>query len=39
MCEVGTRFQIRLSDRSMVAAEVCATPFFDPENLRQKEAA
>jgi sarcosine oxidase subunit alpha len=36
---VGTRFQIRLSDRSMVAAEVCATPFFDPENLRQKEAA
>jgi sarcosine oxidase subunit alpha len=39
MCEVGTRFQIRLSDRSMVAAEVCATPFFDPENLRQKETA
>jgi hypothetical protein len=30
---------IRLSDRSMVAAEVCATPFFDPENLRQKETA
>jgi sarcosine oxidase subunit alpha len=39
MCDVGTRFQIRLSDGSMVSAEVCATPFFDPENLRQKEIA
>jgi sarcosine oxidase subunit alpha len=39
MCEPGTRFQIRLSDGSMVSAEVCATPFFDPENLRQKESA
>ena len=39
MCDVGTRFQIRLSDASMVSAEVCATPFFDPENLRQKEIA
>ena len=39
MCEPGTRFQIRLSDGSMVGAEVCATPFFDPDNLRQKESA
>ncbi|MFM8464883.1 MAG: glycine cleavage T C-terminal barrel domain-containing protein, partial [Burkholderiaceae bacterium] len=39
MCEPGTHFQIRLSDGSMVSAEVCATPFFDPENLRQKESA
>ena len=39
MCEPGTRFQIRLSDGSMVSADVCATPFFDPENLRQKESA
>ena len=39
MCEPGTRVQIRLSDGSMVGAEVCATPFFDPDNLRQKESA
>ena len=38
-CEIGTSFQIRLSDGSLVTAEVCATPFFDPENLRQKESA
>jgi sarcosine oxidase subunit alpha len=33
----GRRFQIRLSDGSQVAAEVCATPFFDPQDERQKE--
>jgi len=33
----GNRFEIRVGDGSMVAAEVCETPFFDPEDLRQKE--
>ncbi len=35
----GSRFEIRVTDGSMVAAEVCETPFFDPEDLRQKEQA
>nr|MBA2723135.1 aminomethyltransferase [Methylibium sp.] len=39
MNEPGRRFQIRLSDGSFVAAEVCATPFFDPKDERQKESA
>jgi sarcosine oxidase subunit alpha len=35
----GTAFQIRVTDGSMVDAEVCETPFFDPQDLRQKEPA
>ena len=35
----GTSFEIRLTDGAMVRAEVCTTPFFDPEDLRQKELA
>jgi sarcosine oxidase subunit alpha len=37
MTEPGTPFSIRITDGSMVAAEVCSTPFFDPEDQRQKE--
>lgn len=36
--EPGTRIDIRLSNGSLVSASVCKTPFYDPENLRQKEA-
>ncbi|NPT40379.1 FAD-dependent oxidoreductase [Paraburkholderia sp. 1N] len=35
----GTRITFRVSDGSMVSATVVPTPFYDPENLRQKEAA
>jgi sarcosine oxidase subunit alpha len=38
MAMVGRPFRIRLSDRSLVTAEVVKTPFYDPDNLRQKEA-
>lgn len=31
-------FLIRLSDRSLVSATICPTPFYDPDNTRQKEA-
>ena len=31
-------FAIRLSDGSLVAATVSSTPFYDPDNIRQKEA-
>jgi sarcosine oxidase, subunit alpha len=34
----GNRFSIRLSDGSLVAATVSPTPFYDPDNSRQKEA-
>ena len=37
MTEPGTPFSIRITDGSMVAAEVCSTPFFDPKDERQKE--
>lgn len=37
MTTPGTVFQVRVTDGSMVNAEVCETPFFDPEDLRQKE--
>ena len=33
----GNTFTIRLSDGSLVTAEVVKTPFYDPDNLRQKE--
>ena len=39
MAAVGNTFTIRLSDGSLVSAEVVKTPFYDPDNLRQKEAA
>jgi sarcosine oxidase subunit alpha len=35
----GTTVSIRLTDGAMVQAEVSATPFYDPDNLKQKEAA
>ena len=39
MATVGRPFRIRLSDGSLVTAELVKTPFYDPDNLRQKEAA
>lgn len=39
MAAVGNTFTIRLSDGSLLTAEVVRTPFYDPDNLRQKEAA
>ncbi|OLP20380.1 aminomethyltransferase [Leptolyngbya sp. 'hensonii'] len=37
LAQVGTRFRIRISDGSLVPATVSPTPFYDPENQRQKE--
>lgn len=34
---IGSHIAIRLSDGSQVRATVSATPFYDPENLKQKE--
>nr|MCU0810508.1 aminomethyltransferase family protein [Thiobacillaceae bacterium] len=39
MDAVGSSFTIRLSDKSLVGAEVVKTPFYDPESLRQKVGA
>ncbi|MBU6257137.1 MAG: FAD-dependent oxidoreductase [Burkholderiales bacterium] len=39
MTAVGRVLRIRLGDRSEVEAEVCALPFYDPQDLRQKEPA
>ena len=39
LCWEGARLDIRLSDKSMVCATVCKTPFYDPQNVRQKVAA
>jgi sarcosine oxidase subunit alpha len=36
MDAIGDRFTIRLSDKTLVTAEVVKTPFYDPESLRQK---
>ncbi len=36
--ELGNCFSIRLSDGSLVNATVSQTPFYDPENTRQREA-
>jgi sarcosine oxidase, subunit alpha len=36
--EVGSRFQIRVDGGEMVDAEVVPTPFYDPDNSRQKGA-
>ena len=38
MTTPGTALSIRVTDGSMVPAEVCTTPFFDPTDARQKEA-
>jgi sarcosine oxidase, subunit alpha len=37
MTAKGRKFEVRLSDKSMIGAEVCDSPFYDPENLRQKD--
>jgi sarcosine oxidase, subunit alpha len=37
LAQIGSRFSIRRSDGSLVTATVSPTPFYDPENLRQKE--
>lgn len=37
--QAGSPFSIRLADGSMVSAEVVKPPFYDPDNLRQKETA
>ncbi len=39
MDAAGSTFAIRLSDKTLVSAEVAKTPFYDPDNLRQKEEA
>jgi glycine cleavage system aminomethyltransferase T len=39
MDAIGDRFTIRLSDKTLVTAEVVKTPFYDPESLRQKVGA
>ncbi|CAM2170374.1 FAD-dependent oxidoreductase [Paraburkholderia sacchari] len=39
MAKPGTPLRFRLSDGTMVSATVVPTPFYDPENLRQKDAA
>jgi sarcosine oxidase subunit alpha len=39
MAEPGTQISIRVTDGAMVQAEVCTTPFFDPDDLRQKESS
>lgn len=39
LASAGSRVSIRLSDGAMVDAQVSATPFYDPDNLKQKEAA
>ncbi len=36
MAEKGNYFSIRLSDGALVKAIVTPTPFYDPDNLRQK---
>ncbi|GHT92263.1 aminomethyltransferase [Betaproteobacteria bacterium] len=37
--KAGEQVNIRLTNGSLVTAEVAQTPFYDAENLRQKEAA
>lgn len=38
LATVGNTFSIRLTDGRLVEAEVSPTPFYDPDNLKQKEA-
>jgi sarcosine oxidase subunit alpha len=37
LADIGNTLSIRLSDRSLIAATVSPTPFYDPDNQRQKE--
>lgn len=37
LAATGTALSIRLTDGSRVQAEVCDRPFFDPQDLRQKD--
>lgn len=37
LSSLGNRFSIRLSNGELVTAIVCRPPFYDPDNLRQKE--
>jgi hypothetical protein len=39
LAETGTTVSIRLTDGTLVQAQVSTTPFYDPDNLKQKEAA
>jgi sarcosine oxidase subunit alpha len=39
LAENGNMLSIRLSDSSMVKAKVVKTPFYDPDNMKQKESA
>ncbi len=39
LAEPGNTLQVRLSDKSQVAVTVVPTPFYDSQNLRQKEVA
>ena len=39
MAEVGRDFTIKLTNASLVTAQVCSTPFFDPKGERQQDAA
>jgi glycine cleavage system aminomethyltransferase T len=39
LAQNGNKIVIRLSDKSTVQAMVVKTPFYDPENLKQKESA
>ncbi len=39
MATADRKFHIRLTGGTLVAARVAKTPFYDPENLRQKESA
>jgi len=36
---IGTKLEIRLSNGTMVQASVTPVPFYDPDNLQQKEVA
>ncbi|WP_239651749.1 glycine cleavage T C-terminal barrel domain-containing protein [Neosynechococcus sphagnicola] len=39
MAVIGSNFSIRGSDGSLVTARVSPTPFYDPNNLRQKQGS
>ncbi|WP_298217728.1 2Fe-2S iron-sulfur cluster-binding protein [Halothiobacillus sp.] len=39
LAEANTTINIRLTDRTTVSAKIARTPFYDPDNLKQKEPA
>ena len=39
LATIGSKISIRLSDGTIVSATLTPTPFYDSDNLRQKEAA